>query len=239
MTMIWKHLCPSAKHWSRCIIHAHRENTALTDSLDSCLRAVHVSGTSLGQCCKWLPVHLLRFRSAGEGLSSLHVNNVILGFLSAPAPWKNPGCFDVCQKTNPPFALSPASQYMQKKNSLYSQLKDETVWRMEHFNSYVNEKFTKTNSLPKDWVFTVFTVSASECMVWVCLIRVTGVGRKTFSSVESLRKCMHRVKRYWWSHGNHLPADDKHRNQDTQSLILVVNKMGKLLIKRLWMYVLA
>ncbi|EOB09218.1 Putative tubulin polyglutamylase TTLL10, partial [Anas platyrhynchos] len=55
------------------------------------------------------------------------------------------------------------NQYMQKKNSLYSQLKDETVWRMEHFNSYINEKFTKTNSLPKDWVFTVFTVSASEC----------------------------------------------------------------------------
>lgn len=57
------------------------------------------------------------------------------------------------------------NQYMQKKNSLYSQLKDETVWRMEHFNNYVNEKFMKTNSLPKDWVFTVFTVSASECMV--------------------------------------------------------------------------
>lgn len=54
---------------------------------------------------------------------------------------------------------------MQKKNSLYSQLKDETVWRMEHFNSYVNEKFRKTNGLPKDWVFTVFTVSASKCVV--------------------------------------------------------------------------
>lgn len=51
---------------------------------------------------------------------------------------------------------------MQKKNSLYSQLKDETVWRMEHFNSYVNEKFGKTGGLPKDWVFTVFTVSASK-----------------------------------------------------------------------------
>ncbi|KFW11256.1 Inactive polyglycylase TTLL10, partial [Fulmarus glacialis] len=55
------------------------------------------------------------------------------------------------------------NQYMQKKNSLYSQLKDETVWRMEHFNSYVNEKFRKTSGLPKDWVFTVFTVSASKC----------------------------------------------------------------------------
>nr|XP_021137521.1 inactive polyglycylase TTLL10 isoform X2 [Columba livia] len=49
------------------------------------------------------------------------------------------------------------NQYMQKKNSLYSQLKDETVWRMEHFNSYVNEKFGKNGGLPKDWVFTVFT----------------------------------------------------------------------------------
>ncbi|KFQ04431.1 Protein polyglycylase TTLL10, partial [Leptosomus discolor] len=55
------------------------------------------------------------------------------------------------------------NQYMQKKNSLYSQLKDETVWRMEHFNSYVNEKFRKTHGLPKDWVFTVFTVSVSVC----------------------------------------------------------------------------
>ncbi|KFV05263.1 Protein polyglycylase TTLL10, partial [Tauraco erythrolophus] len=50
------------------------------------------------------------------------------------------------------------NQHMQKKNSLYSQLKDETVWRMENFNSYVNEKFRKNNGLPKDWVFTVFTV---------------------------------------------------------------------------------
>ncbi|KAM6046430.1 inactive polyglycylase TTLL10 [Chlamydotis macqueenii] len=49
------------------------------------------------------------------------------------------------------------NQYMQKKNSLYGQLKDETVWRMEHFNSYVNEKFRTSHGLPEDWVFTVFT----------------------------------------------------------------------------------
>ncbi|KAM4646781.1 LOW QUALITY PROTEIN: inactive polyglycylase TTLL10 [Amazona ochrocephala] len=48
------------------------------------------------------------------------------------------------------------NQYMQK-NSLYSQLKDETIWRMEHFNSYVNERFRKSKGLPKDWDFTVFT----------------------------------------------------------------------------------
>ncbi|KAM6046104.1 inactive polyglycylase TTLL10 isoform 1-T2 [Theristicus caerulescens] len=57
------------------------------------------------------------------------------------------------------------NQYMQKKNSLYSQLKDETVWRMEHFNSYVNEKFRKSNGLPKDWVFTVFTKRMQQIMV--------------------------------------------------------------------------
>ncbi|XP_010287679.1 PREDICTED: inactive polyglycylase TTLL10 [Phaethon lepturus] len=53
-------------------------------------------------------------------------------------------------------AASDGLTYMQK-DSLYSPLKDETVWWMEHFNSYVNEKFRKTNGLPKDWVFTVFT----------------------------------------------------------------------------------
>ncbi|XP_019397142.1 PREDICTED: inactive polyglycylase TTLL10 isoform X2 [Crocodylus porosus] len=49
------------------------------------------------------------------------------------------------------------NQYMQKKNPLYSQLKEETVWRMERFNSYVNEKFKQTKGLPRDWVLTVLT----------------------------------------------------------------------------------
>ncbi|XP_035758038.1 inactive polyglycylase TTLL10 [Egretta garzetta] len=57
------------------------------------------------------------------------------------------------------------NQYMQKKNSLYDQLKDETVWRMEHLNSYINEKFRKTNGLPKDWVFTVFTKRMQQIML--------------------------------------------------------------------------
>ncbi|CAM9788242.1 unnamed protein product [Bubo scandiacus] len=57
------------------------------------------------------------------------------------------------------------NQHMQKKNSLYSQLKEETVWRMEDFNSYVNEKLRKTNGLPKDWVFTVFTERMQQIML--------------------------------------------------------------------------
>ncbi|NXU47005.1 TTL10 polyglycylase, partial [Turnix velox] len=49
------------------------------------------------------------------------------------------------------------NQSVQKRSSLYEKMKEETVWPMEHFNSYVNEKFRKTNHLPKNWVFTVFT----------------------------------------------------------------------------------
>ncbi|NXI40103.1 TTL10 polyglycylase, partial [Galbula dea] len=57
------------------------------------------------------------------------------------------------------------NQYMQKKNSLYSQLKDETVWPMEYFNSYINEKFRETSGLPKDWVLTVFTKRMQQIML--------------------------------------------------------------------------
>ncbi|XP_075293525.1 inactive polyglycylase TTLL10 [Opisthocomus hoazin] len=70
------------------------------------------------------------------------------------------------------------NQYMQKKNSLYSQLKDETVWWMEHFNSYVNEKFRKTNGLPKDWVFTVFTKRMQQIMLQCFLAAKYKLDRK-------------------------------------------------------------
>lgn len=49
-------------------------------------------------------------------------------------------------------------QYMQKKNPLYSKLKEETVWSVERFNEYVNENF-KAKGLPKDWVNGAFAVS--------------------------------------------------------------------------------
>lgn len=37
-------------------------------------------------------------------------------------------------------------------------LKDDTVWSMDHLNRYINDKFRKTKGLPRDWVFTAFTV---------------------------------------------------------------------------------
>ncbi|XP_064424002.1 uncharacterized protein TTLL10 [Latimeria chalumnae] len=49
------------------------------------------------------------------------------------------------------------NQYMQKKNPLYNELKEETVWSMERLNNYINEKFAAAKGLPQDWVFTVFT----------------------------------------------------------------------------------
>lgn len=47
---------------------------------------------------------------------------------------------------------------MQKKSPLYVLLKEDTVWSMEQLNRHINDKFSKTKGLPRDWVFTTFTV---------------------------------------------------------------------------------
>ncbi|XP_053315157.1 protein polyglycylase TTLL10-like [Spea bombifrons] len=49
------------------------------------------------------------------------------------------------------------NQYMQKKHPRYEELKEETIWSMERFNSYVNKVFASDKGLPKDWVLDVFT----------------------------------------------------------------------------------
>ncbi|XP_051518103.1 protein polyglycylase TTLL10 isoform X3 [Myxocyprinus asiaticus] len=48
------------------------------------------------------------------------------------------------------------NQYMQKKNPLYSLLKEETVWSMEHLNTYINEMYMVPKGLPKDWALGPF-----------------------------------------------------------------------------------
>ncbi|XP_032376306.1 protein polyglycylase TTLL10 isoform X2 [Etheostoma spectabile] len=48
------------------------------------------------------------------------------------------------------------NQFMQKKNPLYSQLKEDTVWSMESFNTYVNDRFQVAKGLPRDWVLGTF-----------------------------------------------------------------------------------
>ncbi|XP_060707939.1 protein polyglycylase TTLL10-like [Hemiscyllium ocellatum] len=56
------------------------------------------------------------------------------------------------------------NQFIQRKNSLYNGMKEETIWSMERLNKYVNEKYMKEKHLPKDWVFTVFAKRMQEIM---------------------------------------------------------------------------
>lgn len=57
------------------------------------------------------------------------------------------------------------NQYMQKKNPLYNEMKEETVWGMERFNNYVNENFAAAKSLSQDWVLNVFTKRMQQIMM--------------------------------------------------------------------------
>ncbi|XP_061457518.1 inactive polyglycylase TTLL10 [Rhineura floridana] len=57
------------------------------------------------------------------------------------------------------------NQYVQKKSPMYSHVKEETVWRMDRFNNYVNERLRHIKGLPKDWVFNGFTKRMKEIML--------------------------------------------------------------------------
>ncbi|XP_037540456.1 protein polyglycylase TTLL10 [Nematolebias whitei] len=56
------------------------------------------------------------------------------------------------------------NQYLQKKNPLYSQLKEDTVWSMENFNAYVNDRFQVARGLPRDWVLGAFAKRMQQIM---------------------------------------------------------------------------
>ncbi|XP_075958196.1 protein polyglycylase TTLL10 [Anarhichas minor] len=56
------------------------------------------------------------------------------------------------------------NQCMQKKNPLYSQLKEDTVWSMESFNTYVNDRFRVAKGLPRDWVLGAFAKRMQQIM---------------------------------------------------------------------------
>uniref|UniRef100_A0A3Q0RZZ6 Tubulin tyrosine ligase like 10 n=1 Tax=Amphilophus citrinellus TaxID=61819 RepID=A0A3Q0RZZ6_AMPCI len=56
------------------------------------------------------------------------------------------------------------NQYVQKKNPLYSQLKEDTVWSMESFNTYVNDRFQVAKDLPRDWVLGAFAKRMQQIM---------------------------------------------------------------------------
>ncbi|XP_034027354.1 protein polyglycylase TTLL10 [Thalassophryne amazonica] len=56
------------------------------------------------------------------------------------------------------------NQYVQKKNPLYSQLKEDTVWSMEAFNTYVNHECAGPQGVPRDWVLAAFTRRMQQIM---------------------------------------------------------------------------
>ncbi|XP_029910699.1 protein polyglycylase TTLL10 [Myripristis murdjan] len=56
------------------------------------------------------------------------------------------------------------NQYMQKKNPLYSLLKEDTVWSIESFNAYVNDKYRVAKGLPRDWVKGAFAKRMQQIM---------------------------------------------------------------------------
>ncbi|XP_030623588.1 protein polyglycylase TTLL10 [Chanos chanos] len=70
------------------------------------------------------------------------------------------------------------NQYMQKKNPLYSELKEETVWSMARFNAYVNEKFMEPKNLPRDWVLGAFARRMQQVMMQCFLAVKAKLDRK-------------------------------------------------------------
>ncbi|XP_070812275.1 inactive polyglycylase TTLL10 [Pituophis catenifer annectens] len=69
------------------------------------------------------------------------------------------------------------NQYVQKKSPIYTHVKEETVWLMERFNNYVNEKYRQAKGLPRDWVLNSFTKRMKEIML------------QCFLSVKSKLEC--------------------------------------------------
>ncbi|XP_075882614.1 protein polyglycylase TTLL10 isoform X2 [Nelusetta ayraudi] len=56
------------------------------------------------------------------------------------------------------------NQYLQKRNPLYGQLKEDTVWSMRNFNVYVNERLAVGGAVPRDWVLGAFTKRMQQIM---------------------------------------------------------------------------
>ncbi|XP_070696213.1 protein polyglycylase TTLL10 [Pempheris klunzingeri] len=71
---------------------------------------------------------------------------------------------DLYDPTSNNLSAHLTNQYMQKKNPLYSQLKEDTVWSMESFNTYVNERFRVAKGLPRDWVLGDFATRMQQIM---------------------------------------------------------------------------
>ncbi|XP_060707797.1 tubulin monoglycylase TTLL3-like isoform X2 [Hemiscyllium ocellatum] len=70
------------------------------------------------------------------------------------------------------------NQFIQKKNPLYNEMKEDTIWSMERLNDYINEKYMEAKHLPRDWVFTVFTKRTQQIMTQCFIATKARLGRK-------------------------------------------------------------
>ncbi|XP_066296558.1 protein polyglycylase TTLL10-like isoform X2 [Branchiostoma lanceolatum] len=57
------------------------------------------------------------------------------------------------------------NQWIQKKDPNYEEVKDETVWSMEHLNDYINDTCADDKGLPQDWVFNGLTRRMKDIML--------------------------------------------------------------------------
>ncbi|XP_061592641.1 protein polyglycylase TTLL10 isoform X2 [Cololabis saira] len=56
------------------------------------------------------------------------------------------------------------NQHVQKQNPQYGRLKEDTVWSMETFNAYVNDRFRVAKGLERDWVLGAFAKRMQKIM---------------------------------------------------------------------------
>lgn len=54
------------------------------------------------------------------------------------------------------------NQSLQKKDPKYEEEKDETVWSMEEFNTYMNTNYSSLDKLPENWVMTSFNEKCKQ-----------------------------------------------------------------------------
>jgi len=57
------------------------------------------------------------------------------------------------------------SQFVQKRDPKYSEVKEETAWSMDRLNEYINENVAPNKGLPQDWVFGHLDVSYKFLLV--------------------------------------------------------------------------
>ncbi|XP_048470827.1 protein polyglycylase TTLL10-like [Rhincodon typus] len=70
------------------------------------------------------------------------------------------------------------NQFIQKKNPLYNEMKEDSIWSMERLNDYINEKYMEAKHLPRDWVFNVFTKRTQQIMTQCFIATKARLGRK-------------------------------------------------------------